>query len=100
MTPERSAAADLDVLAIYLLTTGEDFRIVPLTGVDAVDAVFSNTYRGSVVSQLGQNRLHFEAAVKVVQNTPIFRLERSRVLEDMAADVPRIVEHARQMAGS
>jgi hypothetical protein len=68
--------------------------------VDAVDAVFSHTYRGFVAAQLGQNRLHFDAALNVVRSTPIFRLERSRELADMAADIPKIVEHARQLARS
>ena len=100
VSPERSATAELEVAAIYLLSAGERFGIELLTGVDAVDAVFSHTYRGFVVAQLGQNRLHFDAAVNVVRSTPIFRLERSRELADMAADIPKIVEHARQMTGS
>jgi energy-coupling factor transporter ATP-binding protein EcfA2 len=97
VAPERISAAELDLAAIYLLTVGESFSILPLTGVDAVDAVFSHTYRGFVVSQLGQDRLHFDAAVNVVRNAPIFRLERSRDIADMADEVSAIVAHARQL---
>jgi hypothetical protein len=97
VSEEKSSSAELDLAAIYLLDAGDRFAISPLTGVEAVEAVFSHTYRGFVVSQLGRNQLHFDSAVRVVRGTPIFRLERSRELADMAADVSKIIEHARQL---
>jgi len=97
VSPERSTETDLDLVAIYVLSTGESFDISRLSGVDAADAVFSNTYRGFVLSELGQSRLHFDAALKVVRSTPIFRLERSRRLEDIAGDVSRVIAHARSL---
>jgi hypothetical protein len=93
----KEVVAERDLAAVYLLSVGQRFGITPLTGVDAVEAVFSNTYRGFAVSELGQTRMHFDAAVKLVRSTPIFRLERSRDPADMIADVPRIVEHVREL---
>jgi hypothetical protein len=96
---ERSTAAEVDLAAIYLLSAGGGFGITRLTGVEAVEAVFSHTYRGFVVSQIGRDRLHFDAAVNVVRNASIFRLERSRDFADMAAEVSAIIAHARQLPG-
>jgi len=95
--PDKSSASELDLAAIYLLDVGERFAISPLTGVEAVEAIFSHTYRGFAVSQFGRDQLHFDSAVQVVRNTPIFRLERSRGLADMASDAPKIIEQARQL---
>jgi hypothetical protein len=67
--------------------------------MEALEAVFLHTYRGFAVSQLGRDRLHFDSAVRVVRSTPIFRLERSRALRNMATDVPKIIAHARQLIG-
>ena len=100
VAPERTAKAELDLAAIYLLSSGgERFAINRLAGVAAVEAIFSNTYRGFVVSRLGHDRLHFDAAVKIAQSTPIFRLERSRELSDIAFDVSSIEAHARRLIG-
>jgi hypothetical protein len=51
------------------------------------------------VSQIGRDRLHFDAAVNVVRNASIFRLERSRDFGDMAAEVSAIIAHARHLPG-
>jgi hypothetical protein len=98
--PKDSVGDQLDLVAVYVLSTGERFDITALMGVDSVEAVFSNTYRGFVVSELGQNKLHFDAALRLVRSTPIFRLARSRRVEDMVADVPRIVAHAKEVIGA
>lgn len=94
---EASAAAELDLAAIYLLSDGISFGISRLTAAEAVEAVFSHTYRGFVVSELGRTQPHFDAAVKLVRNVPIFRLERRRELADIEADIPRVIAHARQL---
>lgn len=95
--PGKSGGEALDLAAVYLLSEGDSFKITPLTGVEAVEAIFSNTYRGFVISQLGQNKLHFEAALKLVHSTPIFRLDRSRDPQEMVADVPGILAHLRSV---
>jgi hypothetical protein len=97
---EKSPAEELDLAAIYLLDGGDEFAIKPLTGVEALEAVFLHTYRGFAVSRLGRNRLHFDSSVQVVCHTPIFRLERSRALTNMATDVPKIIEHAKRVIGA
>ena len=99
ISSDMSVGAELDLAAIYLLSTGQEFGISRLAGAEAVEALFSHTYRGFAVSQLGSNRLHFDASVRVARSTPIFRFERSRDLDAMANDVPRILEHARRQVG-
>ena len=97
---ERSSADALDLAGVYLLSDGDSLKITRLTGVDAVEAVFSNTYRGFAVSELGRSKLHFESALKLVRSTPIFRLERSRNPSDMTADVPEMLAHVRAASRS
>jgi len=95
VSAENCIAEELGLSAIYLIAAGEQFGISQIAGVEAVDALFSHTYRGFVVPQLGRNQLHFDSAVRLARSTPIFRLERSREMTDMATDVPRIVDHAK-----
>jgi hypothetical protein len=97
---DMSVGADLELAAIYLLSTGQEFDVTRLPGAEAVEALFSHTYRGFAVSQVGSSQLHFDSSVKVARRTPIFRFERSRDLGAMANDVPRIVEHARRQVGA
>jgi hypothetical protein len=81
--------------AIYLLAEGSELRIAPMTGVNAAEAVIANTYRGSFLAHPHQLRAHFETAVKIVGQVPLFRCERvwGHDLLDPQATV--IVEHFR-----
>ena len=97
ISSERSSAGELDLAALFVLSVGETFGIRRLTGVDAVDAVFSHTYRGFVGSRLGLDRLHFEAAVKLARNTPIYRFERRRDLAQLTTDVRRLLDQVRDL---
>ena len=86
--------------AVYLLDRGPDFSIDELIGIDAVEAVFSNTYRGGWVSQIGSHRDHWESALRLVETVPVFRV--SRRWDPAAADTEAewLRAHAEGLAGN
>jgi hypothetical protein len=92
-----SATAGLDLSAIYVLSRGEGFSISRMSGADAVEAIFSHTYRGFLVPVLGQSGDHFRTCVEIARSTPVFRLQRRRMISDMAHDTASIVAHAEQL---
>lgn len=88
------ARLDHDTLAaIYLLATADEFSIEPLVGLDAVDAIFSHTYRGHYVDDSGSREQHWKSAVALAQSTPIFRLARQRNLSLMDDNGRLILDH-------
>ena len=93
VSPDKSAEAELDLAAVYLLSVGERFRIIRLTGADAVEAIFSHTYRGLFVPDLGQSHSHFTASVDLARVTPIFRLERPKDLNELSRDIEKVLSH-------
>ena len=86
-------ADERQLAAIYLLQTDSAFSIERLGGVDATEAIFSHTYRGKYVNDAGVQRQHWETAVKLVQRTPVFRVNRRRDLSLMDENRRRIVAH-------
>ena len=83
--------------AIYLLDAGEECRIEPLAGVAAAEALFANTYRGRFVTEAGEPRLHWEACIRLVRSTPIFRAIRQWGLERLDAEAANLRNHARSL---
>ena len=91
--PEGSTALG----AIYVLESGEDSRIEPLTVIEAAEALFANTYRGHFVTEAGEPRLHWEACARLVRSTPIFRAVRQWGLGRLDEEARRFLEHARAL---
>jgi hypothetical protein len=75
---DRSAAADSHVplAALCLLDRGDMLSIDRIDGLEATEAVFANTYRGSYVATAGNHVDHWFAAVRLVRNVPVFRASR------------------------
>lgn len=91
----QTAAADgLRLSAIYLLGRGSELLIKQLHGLEAVEAVIANTYRGGFVSVVGDARSHFEACLKLVERTPVFEVFRSWELSRYSEEVREILAHA------
>lgn len=95
----RARAKSRPLRAVYLLDKGPVFDVQSLSGIEAAEAVFANTYRGAYVSTAGEPRLHWEACVRLVRSTPIFRAVRNWGLERLADEAPRLLDHARGLAG-
>jgi len=62
--------------AIILLSPGDEVRLSPLEGVEAVGAIFANTYRGSFIPKAGDAAAHWRACMELVSTVPLFRLDR------------------------
>ena len=83
--------------AIYLLEASDDARIEALAGIEAAQALFANTYRGAFVTESGDPKSHWQACMRLVQSTPIFRAARRWGLDRMDLESARLLEHARQI---
>lgn len=85
--------AQVELGALFVLNEGADLRIERIDGVQAADAVFANTYRGSYLVPAKGEQNHWLATVRLVRSTPVYALERARGFERMGEDCRRILEH-------
>lgn len=96
--PLASAPAEpLPLRAIYLLDRPEDaseFGLEPLRGVQAVEALVANTYRGGLVGMLGRQAEHLRQCMRLAASVPVFAVRRSWRPERMDAENQRLLAHA------
>lgn len=87
-----SAAASEDTLvrAVSVLEEGCGPAVLRLTGVEAVEALYSHTYRGSYLSGRAC-RKHWESCVLLARNTAIFKVSRPRDLINFDRDARDIL---------
>jgi hypothetical protein len=78
--------------ALFLLDRGEVFRSVPLSGMEAVEALSANTYRGQFVPVLGNPARHFETCLEIAKAVPVFHLVRTFDKIRFEAEAARILE--------
>jgi hypothetical protein len=95
---DTAATTEADLSAVYLLEKGDTFGIHQLEGLEAAEAVFAHTYRGSYVSALKGEHGHWSASMRLVRNTPVYRLTRTWGLNWMDEEGRRILDHARGLA--
>ena len=62
--------------AMFTLDRGLEFAVDRLNGIEAINAVFDNTYRGTYLDRVDGHRSHWSAAVELVRKVPIYRLAR------------------------
>ena len=89
------AGSEIELAGLYDLQRSEEFRIDETKGVDAAEAVFAHTYRGSYVTAAKGERNHWQSCVRLVRSTPVFRLSRPSDLGRMTEIFDRIPEHVR-----
>ena len=82
---DRQVREGVPLRALYLLKDGPDFRIVPRTGVGAVEALSANTYRGDYLTEAGALDDHWRACLRLAAAIPLFQLERPRDLTRLDA---------------
>jgi hypothetical protein len=89
----------LPLAAIYLLRKagdeGGDATIDRLTGVDAVETLMSNTYRGGYLAMIGRTAEHLAACLRIVRAVPVFRAQRLWGFERFDEQAERLHDHAR-----
>lgn len=97
-TATDASPEPLPLAAIYLLRRageeGGDAAIDRLTGVDAVDTLVSNTYRGAYLSTIGRTGEHLAACLRVARAVPIFRAQRLWGFDRFDDQARRLHDHA------
>jgi hypothetical protein len=97
--PTRAEAAlePLPLHAVYLLCkseAGEAAGIERLSGVDAVEMLVENTYRGGYLKTIGRTGEHLAACVRIARSVPIFRASRHWGFERFDSEAGRMRDHA------
>jgi hypothetical protein len=85
---------------VFMLAKGDGLVVDRLSGIDAVQAVFDNTYRGGYLDQINSHHAHWSAAVKLVRNVPLFRLARRWNIDSLDEQCELILETVREIAAS
>lgn len=82
--PTAGTNVPLRLSAIVELADGKKSELTRLTGVDAVNALFANTYRGTFVTSAGDAKAHWQTCLRLVESVPIFRLHRPKIVAAIA----------------
>jgi hypothetical protein len=82
------------LVAAYVLGQAAQFSIAPLTGLEAADAVFANTYRGSYIGTANSPVNHWTNSVRLVRTTPIFTASRIWGLSRLGEQSQLLLDHA------
>ena len=90
--------ADVPIAGLYLLGKGEELLITSLSGVDAAEAIFENTYRGAFIAAASTHRNHWQSAIALARSTPGFRVERSMDLRHFDAECRALRRHLKGVA--
>lgn len=89
-----AAQSPVPLASVYLLDRGERFSIVQMHRLEAAEAIFANTYRGSYLSRAGGAQSHWQSVVRLVQSTQVYRAFRERSLQKLDEECARLRGHA------
>ncbi len=92
---DRSVDDPVPLAAIYLLEAGDRFSIEPLSGMEAVDALVANSYRGEFVGAMDLTHDHLARCISIAREVPVFRARRPWGLERLDEACAGLLEHAR-----
>ncbi|HYE26669.1 MAG TPA: hypothetical protein VEA61_00310 [Allosphingosinicella sp.] len=89
----------LPLTAIYLLRKADDkagggAAIDRLTGVDSVETLISNTYRGGYLRTIGRTGEHLAACLRVARAVPVFCARRQWGFERFEEQARQLHDHA------
>ena len=98
----EEAAVPLKLSAIYLLrqAEGESAAITRLEGVDRVETLVSNTYRGGYLKAISRTGEHLAACLKVARAVPVFRAGRLWGFDRFEEQALLLESHARAQVGA
>jgi hypothetical protein len=102
--PTRTEALPpLPLVAIYLLRKVPEAQpegtIRRLKGVEAVDALVANTYRGGYLKAIGRTGEHLAACVNLARAVPVFEATRRWGFDSFDEQARRLEAHGRAQAG-
>lgn len=92
---EATASQDSRLRALYILAEAEEFAILQLHGIEAVEQVFANTYRGGYLNAANGARNHWSSVIQLVRQVPVYRLSRPLGLGRLDLDCRQILDHSR-----
>ena len=90
----------LPLAAVYTLQSVDRDRsnsIKRLTGVDAIQALVANTYRGAYIPMMGQVKRHLDQCISLSRQVPVFELQRRWGLDILAEEGAFIEAHVREL---
>lgn len=90
-------ADPLPVAGVFLLERGEELAIERLSGVAAVDALFTHTYRGGFIPMLGEPAQHWKTALAIASKVPIFVARRRWSHSALGSDAAALLKFARSL---
>jgi hypothetical protein len=96
-TRAAAAAAPLPLGGCYLLAEaapGVEGSIEPLGGVDAVEALVANTYRGRFLKAMGLAAPHLRQCLALAASVPVMRAARRWGRAEYESEAERLREHA------
>jgi hypothetical protein len=95
---EHRALAPLPLAAIYLLRRADESDGTPaierLQGVDSVETLMANTYRGAYLQTIGRTGEHLAACLRVARQVPVFRAARLWGFDRFDAQARLLEAHA------
>jgi hypothetical protein len=97
-TPRPEDTRPVPLHHLYLLRKAEEGTpgVQRLQGIEAVDALVANTYRGGYVGRIGATRRHLEACLALVRKVPVFAATRTWGFADFDAQAAALEAHARE----
>lgn len=75
---------------------GSETAIERMTGIDAIQSLVANTYRGAFVPLLGEVKRHLDQCIRLSRQVPLFRLQRRWGFDAFDAEGERIEAHVRE----
>jgi hypothetical protein len=97
---DRHALDPLPLAAIYLLRQAEEGSSGPpvarLQGVDCVETLVANTYRGAYLKTIGRTGEHLAACLRVSRQVPVFRAARLWGFDRFDEQARLLADHANE----
>ena len=90
----------LPLRAVCLLEFGPELAVTRLHGVDALEAVYENTYRGAFVGVTGTAQLHWERCVRLIRTVPVLRTVRPKSLAELGGHARSMIAEVLKASGS
>lgn len=99
--PATSAPSAIPLGAIYLLSRAErpnsPQKVQQLSGVEALEVLVANTYRGSFVHPLGSTKQHLATCLELAQRVPVFKAARRWGFANFDEEAEGLKRHASQL---
>ena len=90
---QSATRCNMPLAALYLLDRADRLSVVRMSGIEAAEAIFANTYRGAYVSAAGNHKDHWQTSIKLVRCVPVYRVSREWDLAKLDDQCRRLFDH-------